>query len=167
MCTQRNIINLIACTLYISLEICPKSFDPIGLEGLTNRRSILISTSVTSGFFEGYLEFTFGLSTISFDADARTMTNASCTAAFAGMSSVSSVTCGIRRVDQSTGAGAYEVTFHSFPLNPFENNLFSHNGNPALNAFFCNTSKVEPEEAIQPLCVVDDLVNTDIPGNLC
>lgn len=146
-----------------SQQICPKSFDPIGLEKLTNRRSILISTSVASGFFEGYLEFTFGLSTISFDADARTMTNESCTAAFARMASVSSVSCGIRRVDQNSGAGAYEVTFNSFPVTPYENNIFSHNGNPILNAFFCNTSKVEPEEAIQPLCVVDDLVSSDIP----
>ena len=93
-------------------EICPKAFDPNGLSLLTNRRSIRITTDVEAGHLEGSISFTFGLSTVKFNADARTLTNSTCNAIFNQMRATDSVSCEVHHVDSYSGTAMIDLVFH-------------------------------------------------------
>ena len=41
------------------------------------------------------------------------------------------------------------------------NNIIHHNGNPGINLFSCNVSKIDNEEAQQPFCFVSDTEPND------
>lgn len=71
------------------------------------------------------------------------------------------IECFQESYNQSLGTGSYLLTFHSFPIQPYENNHFTHNGNFPLQTFKCNGTLLDSEDAIRPYCEVEDVVYDD------
>jgi len=111
----------------------------------------------------GRLEFTFAGSTVTMDANAGNVDSDGCTGVMAQLKSVASVRCQRESFQNATRTGSYLITLLSFPLQPYFNNLVSHQGNPPLSLFYCNTTMVDDEEATAPRCFVDDML---VPGDL-
>ncbi len=145
------------------LGICPKAFNPTGLELLPNRRSIRVSTNVNGGIMNGRFQLGFGLSTAYFAANANEFSSAQCKAAVESMKGVDSASCVQYDVNANSGIGSYLITFLSYPRRAFENNLFTHNGNPSLKAFSCNTTFVDKEDARNPSCNIEDVETENLP----
>jgi hypothetical protein len=152
--------------LFFDTGICPKAFNPETLESLPNRRSIRMSTSVDTGFLSGFLVFTFGLDSVKIPADARTLTSESCSKLVTQLKTVSSAACVISGLDMTSGSANFDLTFESFPVRPYENNLFYHDGNPALEDFACNVSGVDNEDAHVPFCGLSDVIDVNVPGKI-
>jgi len=144
-----------------SLKLCPKTYDPDSLKVNLKRRSVRLTTGLSSGKFFGRYDFTFASSSVTFQANANQFNGGACTEALKALKSATNVTCELESANAITQTGSYIITLNSYPVNPpYENNFFKHNGNPQLSAFSCNVSNVDPEDAIDPYCVVDD-VNVD------
>ena len=111
----------------------------------------------------GRLEFTFAGSTVTMDANAGNVDSDGCTGVMAQLKSVASVRCQRESFQNATRTGSYLITLLTFPLQPYFNNLVSHQGNPPLSLFYCNTTMVDDEEATAPRCFVDDML---VPGDL-
>lgn len=144
--------------------ICSKAFNPTGLTGRTNRRAVRVMTELASGVLSGRFEFKFGLSSAFLNANANEVTSQTCTSALASLKGVAEVKCERETFDATSGSGSYLITLNKFPLVPFENNIFTHDGNPPLEAFFCNSSFIDKEDAASPSCHVLDAETENLPG---
>ena len=68
-------------------------------------------------------------------------------------------------MNERSGAGVYDIVFDRYPLQPYENNLFTHDGNPLLKYFKCDTSLIDAEEARGATCDISDVyAGDDLPG---
>ena len=67
---------------------------------------------------------------------------------------VSSVICQRISFNASSGTAVYVITFIEYPIKPYENNLFQHDGNPQISFFHCNSTRMDYEDAIEPYCEV-------------
>lgn len=104
----------------------------------------------------GKYSFGFAGSEVYLPANANDNDDAKCTSAMKGLASASSVTCKRETYNVDTGTGTYLITFNAYPEKPYMNNIIHHNGNPAINLFSCNASKIDNEEAQQPFCFVSN-----------
>jgi hypothetical protein len=77
------------------------------------------------------------------------------------LKTVANIECQRESYNQSLGTGSYLLTFHSYPLQPYENNHFSHTGNFPLSAFKCNSSLLDGEDAVRPYCELEDVLYQD------
>lgn len=145
-----------------SFRYCPHSFEPLN-SNLTigNRRTIMLQTGSVGGIMMGKIEFTFAESSVLLNADANTLTDEECRKSLLGLKSITDVSCHRESFNDQTGVGSYSISLLSFPLNPHFNNLVYHNGNPSLDLFSCNISKVDSEEAFGPYCTLSDLEPLD------
>lgn len=137
--------------------MCPKAYDPLTVDDRPNRRKIRLVTSLMEGNMYGQIEFTFGKSTVKFNADSNLFSSEVCEQTLKQLNSVIGAKC-VRESVQPNGAGTYLITLPDYPLYPTENNFFSHNGNPALTSFYCNTSTANMFEAtaMPPVCEIFD-----------
>jgi hypothetical protein len=88
-----------------------------------------------------------------------------CSRLISALPNVAKAVC--TRVSPVTPAGGanYSIAFEAFPNFPFENNLFSNDGNPPLKAFGCDTTAVKTgEDGSPPVCYLRDLVTSSIKG---
>jgi hypothetical protein len=108
------------------------------------------------GILMGKYAFSFGGSEVYLPANANDNDDAKCNSALKGLKSVESITCKRESFNPNTGTGSYLISLLSFPTKPHMNNLIHHNGNPGINLFACNTTKIDAEEAQQPFCFVSD-----------
>eukprot|EP01032_Pedospumella_encystans_P013943 gene13943-16031_t len=147
-----------------SQRLCPAGFDPVNLENLPNRRTIRLETGHMGGIMMGKYSFGFAGSEVYLPAHAEDNDETKCTAALKGLKSVQDVSCKREKYDVNTGAGSYLISLLSYPLKPYMNNLIHHNGNPGINLFSCNVSKIDNEEASEPFCFVSNADTTvDFP----
>lgn len=105
----------------------------------------------------GRFEFSFGPQSIIMTANANDLTSEVCTDYMKKLKGVSKVDCLREQVNSTTATGTYLVTFQDFPLMPYENNLFTHDGNPPLTAFRCNSTLMDIEDSVNPYCEVEDI----------
>lgn len=77
-----------------------------------------------------------------------------CLEYFGKLKGVSSITCERTEYNSSTGTGSYVLTLNEYPLQPYENNLFRHDGNPFFHHFKCNGTLMDYEDSIDPYCEV-------------
>lgn len=77
------------------------------------------------------------------------------------MPNIENADCVREMSDLETGSGSYLITLTKFPIKPYENNLYFHNGNPSINAFRCNTSMVESDQAV--FCSIEDVIADGVP----
>eukprot|EP01041_Mallomonas_annulata_P001065 gene1065-2084_t len=149
-----------------SIQLCPKAYEPVSLEDRPNRRTILLTTKHDGGKMYGDLLFEFGSTALKMKADASQYTSEQCTSDFKSFKPVSEVNCIRETYDADTGLGSYLITFQKWPIYPYENNIFHHNGNPDINLFNCNTSRVDHEEAKDLICEITDVVTENLPEYL-
>lgn len=96
------------------------------------------------------------------DAEESNFEASDCDSAWEGLDNVESVECS--KTLPGSGPGAiYSITFTAFPALPSQNNVFSHDGNPDLSSFTCDTSSVTASVGT-PTCLFEDDVNTSIIG---
>jgi hypothetical protein len=136
--------------------LCPAGFDPVDLESKPNRRTVRLEVGHMGGILMGKYAFSFAGSEVYLPANANDNDDAKCNSALKGLKSVESITCKRESFNPNTGTGSYLISLLSFPTKPHMNNLIHHNGNPGINLFACNTTKIDAEEAQQPFCFVSD-----------
>ena len=134
--------------------MCPKGDDPFTPN--QQNRTIKITTSATSGVLSGQFKLTFQGQSFYFNANASKFTAANCITSFQNLPNIDQVYC--TRTTPTTKEGAtYTIQFVSFPIFPYENNIFSHD-------FQCDTSLVTTGHS--PTCSFSDVVSTNIKGKL-
>lgn len=138
--------------------MCPKGDDP--LTPFTDYRSIIISVnqfyaSPTSG------AYTFTFNDQSLALPTYQISDQECQSLFELLPNIETVKCG---VSKNGRYGGYKVLlqFLTFPSKPYENNLNSHDGNPPLQSFSCDTYGVKTNGAVT--CIVEDAVVDQVPG---
>jgi hypothetical protein len=133
--------------------MCPKADDPI--TGNQDPRRIMLTVDGTSGF-GGTLGFTFqGEITL---LPFASMTDATCEAILEGADKFADITCDYTAV--SATQHTFDITFESWPLAPMENNLYTHDGNPAATDFLCDMSRMDSGTT----CTFTDVTTTNLQG---
>lgn len=152
--------------MWYYIELCPKSFDPITLHENRGRRSLQITTSVQPGArLSGNFLFGFLDAYVEIGASLLSMSETACSNAFSSLRGVERADCIFESVDSADGSGSFVVQFMSWSLEPFENNLFNHSGNPPLSAFSCSPAESALVNDAEPSCSVVDVPASNIPGN--
>jgi hypothetical protein len=146
-------------------KICPKAFDFQNIVNTSSFRTVKLTTGITTGKLSGTFEIGFGHSKLKFNADANEVDDLNCKTQLLSWKGVSGVSCNRESVDPDSGAGTYKITILNYPVQPYENNIFNHTGNPPLSSFFCNTSSTVVPTGAKATCVFSDLVNQNLPGN--
>ncbi len=149
-----------------SLKLCPAGFDPINPMPIfdnTHRRTIRLASSLQSGVMVGSIELTFSGSSVLLPADASQLSSQQCTFLLSGLRSVADITCVRDTYDGQTKTGQFTITLDRFPTKPYMNNVIYHNGNPSLDLFSCNTSRVNEFEAVGVYCEISDMVVDRLP----
>lgn len=141
------------------MKMCPKGDDPVTIHN--GFRTIEIATSVSSGILAGYFVFTFNDQEFSFPALGNDWSSADCEAAFEALPNIRMVKC-TQGALLSGGSTTYLVQFLQWPVMPYENNLFTNDGNPTLSQFRCSTEYVTSGSS--PGCTISDVAANDIPG---
>ena len=162
----RDIFSSFYMFTFLIAGMCPKGDDP--LTAFTAYRTITLNTSVSTGHLEGYFKFIFNGESFFFPANAWLWSEEQCKLSFESLSNVQSVTCTRGHVHHSN-ASSYTIQFTSFPIFPYENNVYFHNGNPPLSSFSCDTSMVSQNAAHAVTCSVADVtlpLGASIPGKL-
>lgn len=150
--TTKSNINYV----YI-LGYCPWDFDPIGLSDNSNRKSIRLETGLSGGEMSGKYGFEFGGSEVYLNADARVLTSDLCTTSLRGLKSITDANCTRESFNGVSGIGTYLISLLRYPQEPpFMNNIVIHNGQPSINMFHCNVSKIDHEDAMVPYCMISD-----------
>ena len=100
-------------------------------------------------------------------ANANELTSEECTNSLRKLRGASKVSCERLEHNSTTATGEYLITFHKYPMTPYENNLFQHDGNPDISLFKCNSTELDVEDAVDPYCVVVDVDTIEeIPGKI-
>lgn len=136
-----------------SQVMCPKNDDPVTFAQTYRALRIKVGDS-TGGAMSGDFRLSFmGFSTT---ISASGISGRKCRAAVERLKSVDEVRCNV--TDTVEGMNL-NVTFRKFPLFPVDNNLHSHNGNPPIDMFHCDTSGVTGS---QVYCNITDIVAENI-----
>jgi hypothetical protein len=134
-------------------RLCPKGDDPLTKSQVS--RAIRITTTAVTGELGGKWTFTFDGESVEFGADASLVDGPACARLVAELPNVESATCERGAIDDHKGA-SYTVSFDAWPLRPWQNNVFSHNGNPSLSSFSCSMDQVEGG-SYNPGCFISDV----------
>jgi hypothetical protein len=134
-------------------RLCPKGDDPLTKDQAS--RTVQLVTGATRGTLAGQLQVTFNGETAVFDAAAGKFDGAACSKAISALPNVQFASCERISTNEWSG-GTYEIAFDAWPTIPWENNLFSHNGDPPLSAFACNMSSITAD-AWAPWCELSDV----------
>ena len=69
----------------------------------------------------------------------------------------------ITRTKKTENGGAtYFIKFLKWPQIPYENNFYSHIGNPTLKSFMCDAKKMTSSGDSSPFCILSDVSNLNI-----
>ena len=143
-----------------SLRICPKGDDPLTPVG--QYRSVVISTGATSGLLAGYFNFKFLGESIRFPANSSAWQAEKCVTDLQSLANVEKVSCVRDAANPDTLGANYTITFVSYPVLPYENNIFSHSGSASLNQMSCDVSEMTNTGAVNPHCSIFDVANSGI-----
>jgi len=135
-----------------SLIMCPKGDDPVTVNQVY--RQIQLDVTDPGSTFTGQLGITFQGETSYITLGAPTSSN--CETTLEANPKFSDVTCTYTSV--SASVRRFAITFVSWPRLPKENNLYFHEGNPAITDFLCDVSKTDSTVT----CAFTDLVNTNL-----
>lgn len=141
-----------------AMRMCPKGDDPF--TNSVDYRTIEITTSSTSSL-DGYFQFIFNGEYFYFPANANDWTASSCESDIESLSNIKDVECSRSSVGTYNDA-TYTVQLMSFPVFPYENNIYHHDGNPSLSKFHCSTEKVTSGTDVT--CNISNVIVDTIPG---
>jgi hypothetical protein len=136
--------------------MCPKSDDPVTVNQVHRQIQLDVVDGGGSGSFTGLLGISFQGSTSYITLGSPSSDN--CEAVLEANAKFDDVTCTYTSV--SSTARRFVITFVSWPKLPQENNIYTHNGNPASTDFLCDVSKTD--STIQ--CTYSDVVSTNLRG---
>ncbi|CAM9167242.1 unnamed protein product [Ectocarpus sp. 12 AP-2014] len=140
------------------MRLCPKGDDPLTTDQAD--RVLLLRTMAEEGPISGELTVTFNGESTTLNADARQTGDLECTAALQMLPNIDRVACQ-RGAVSDFGGTDYVISLLRFPTTPWENNLYGHSGNPALEAFSCNISS-EADSAASSSCELIDMVTENV-----
>jgi hypothetical protein len=133
--------------------MCPKGDDPLmANQGDRSFKMIVTSSSILLGFLEVEFQGRYSLFSLSHPSAED------CVEALQNSRSFGTVGCGFNKVSNNTYI--YNVTVFSWPIYPVENNIYFHNGNPALSFFSCRSSL--PNSFVN--CTFEDISTPNIKG---
>ena len=134
-------------------RMCPKADDPL-TTGQSARKFVLSVTSTSA--MGGTLKVQFqNDKSISLSLAAADRTAALCKKGFEASPKIKEVTCAVSGTDTDSD---FTVELVSFPYYSNENNIFSHDGNPSLSDFYCDTSSTTGGVA----CLFEESVDTNV-----
>ncbi len=136
------------------VRLCPWGYDSLS-EG-QNSRVIRVTTTAVAGELEGLWALSFQGETVEIDANANKVDGKMCSAAVSELPNIESATCIRGDIDSHLGT-TYTITIQEWPLHPKINNIYTHDGNPPVEAFSCSMSQVHGA-AYNPSCEIDDVV---------
>lgn len=141
-----------------SYKMCPKGDDP--LTPSTGYKSIRIDITTTKTA-SGNFRFAYYGQSFLIPAQIQAYGNEDCVHGFTSMQNIEQVSCNVTR--HSTYSATYFVQFISFPLHPYEDNLYFHTGNPSMALLGCDPSAVTDRRVS---CHLVDMTpsNVTIPG---
>lgn len=139
--------------------MCPKGDDPFTT--FTDYYTITITTTAASGTLAGQFQFIFEGEYFYFNAAASSFDDTDCKDSFEGLANIETVSCTRGTIDARAGA-QYVIQIQEFPTYPYQNNIYSHNGNPSLSSFQCKTDRVTG--GTTPTCTVGIVATASTPG---
>jgi hypothetical protein len=141
-----------------SYKMCPKGDDPLTpSNGFKSIRIDITTTQTASGYFR----FAFYGQSFLIPAQVTVYENEDCQRGFESMQNIEHVSCNVTR--RSALSATYFVQFLSFPLMPYEDNLYFHTGNPSMELMACDKSAVTDRRVT---CNLVDMTpsNVTVPG---
>jgi hypothetical protein len=152
-------------TYIIIAGICPKGIDPF--QEYTDYRTITVTTTATStdsnAALAGSFTFIFQDQYLLFPANGNAWNNQLCKTALEKLKNVGTVEC-IQSSISTHGAATYTIQFKTWPLFPYENNIYAHNGYPLLTQFQCHSDLVSEVDSVS--CSVTDVEVKTFPSKL-
>ena len=143
--------------LNFKIGMCPKGDDP--LTASVDYRTIKISTKSSSGALSGSFRFSFNGLSFSFPA---AWTEALCEDAFSELQNIEQVSCQISANANGLSNNLdITVNIFAFPSVPYENNIYSNDGNPDLSYFSCDATAAV---GIGASCTISDISGISYPG---
>jgi hypothetical protein len=127
-----------------------------------DRRSIILETGASSGTLGGYFKFSFNGQAFSFPANAAYWQDADCELSVESLPNVHTATCAVTSSGRH-GATSYLISFLTFPTYPYENNMYTNDGNPSIDDFACDSTGVTGASGVT--CVLSDVAGTALPGS--
>lgn len=126
----------------------------------TDYRSILITVTPDSSTFKGYVKFSFEEQAVSIPHSG--WTNEQCAEAFETLPNLHNVECSVEYSSSLYGGFTLLVELAEFPVLPYQNNVYAHNGNPPLSSFQCDASEVVSSGSV--VCTIKDVAVNALPG---
>lgn len=144
---------------YTTTGLCPKGDDQ--LTPSTGYRTITITLHTQQKWtkISGNFLFQFNGESFLFPGGANAFNAIACKNAFENLHNIAEVDCSLSGIDDYRVT--YTVKLKKFPVIPYETNIFTHNGNPTLSSFSCNTdliNKVNPTDHLT--CSINE-INTE------
>lgn len=139
--------------------MCPKGDDPFTT--FNDYHTITITTSATAPL-SGEFKFIFQGEYFYFPSNASQFDDEDCSLAFNSLPNIESATCVRGVVDPTKFTTQYTIKIHEFPLFPYENNIYSHDGNPSLGAYECDLSHITSGNS--PTCSIQIISTGTLPG---
>ena len=135
--------------------MCPKGDDPSTLNQVKKQLKVTVSTASDANL-AGTLGLEFQAETAYIPLDEPS--GGKCKRGLEDSFKYKEVTCVFEEIAANTEY-AFTITFEEWPLYPVENNLHSHDGNPAKTEFFCDQTLTSHSDLT---CTFVDVVNTGI-----
>ncbi|KAJ1438128.1 hypothetical protein B484DRAFT_324288, partial [Ochromonadaceae sp. CCMP2298] len=123
-------------------RLCPKGDDPVTPHTAFRTITITISSDrdFTKNQMDGQFLFQFNGQSFTFSTDASVFTAAACKAAMEGLRNIQTVSCQL--LTPTVHERTYTIELQKFPTFPFEDSIFTNDGNPPLSAFSCSTDQI-------------------------
>ena len=134
-------------------SMCSKGDDP-RTTGQVDLK-FTITTSGTSGTaLAGFFTLHYLGHATQFKADAYspTFSNTNCKTFVELLPNIESATCVVSSISSDHRGAIYTITVTKYPTIPYENNFFSHNGNPTVDDFACSIDDLTA--GANPSCIV-------------
>ena len=109
----------------------------------------------------GTFSFSFNGETVLFPAFGPNVSSTVCTNILESLPNIGTVQC-IQDSVLSDGSSIYTIQFLSWPVVPYENNVYTNTGYPPVAAFTCDTSNVMGVS--QASCLVADVTVPNYPS---
>jgi hypothetical protein len=142
--------------------MCPKGDDPFTT--FSDYHTFKITTSSSLEPLVGQFKFIFQGEYFFFSANASEFGDEECTAAVISLPNIDSASCTRGAVDPITYSTEYTIQVQEFPLFPYENNIYFHEGNPSIDSYQCETTYLTG--GTSPTCEIEVISTGDIPGEL-
>jgi hypothetical protein len=142
--------------------MCPKGDDPFTT--FSDYHTVKITTYSSLDPLAGEFKFIFQGEYFYFPANATEFGDEECQAAVESLPNIESASCTRGAVDSVTYSTEYTIQVQEFPLFPYENNIYFHDGNPSADSYQCETTHLTG--GTSATCEIEVSSTGDIPGKL-